>query len=221
MRRLDEVRRQVDAQLAESRRRMGDLGVYGPAAHDDVPGGDAPLPHGWSVQENSFGATYYINHVTGSFTWDRPIIPAAVEFDRGDRVDAPLPPDWNSQSPSAGGIFYARDTARPTEDVYLQTYGTLMGAADSVDFFEERANMGRGDAKRGLSSSELAMLPTQIGAGEGPMDQCSICKEPMTSTDTIVRLPGCKHTFHRDCIWKWLRQKPCCPLDMSTVNVTA
>lgn len=29
------------------------------------------------------------------------------------------------------------------------------------------------------------------------MDQCSVCMEDMASTETIVRLPECLHTFHR------------------------
>lgn len=49
----------------------------------------------------------------------------------------------------------------------------------------------------GLSRSEFAMLPEQTGNGSGPVNQCCICMEDMTSTETIVRLPDCLHTFHR------------------------
>lgn len=59
------------------------------------------------------------------------------------------------------------------------------------------ANARRQDAASGLSKSELEMLPQQTGNGSGPVDQCCICMEDMTSTETIVRLPACLHTFHR------------------------
>lgn len=52
-------------------------------------------------------------------------------------------------------------------------------------------------AKKGLSQSEVEMLPMQIGNGSGPVDQCCICMEDMTSTEPIIRLPACLHTFHR------------------------
>ena len=41
------------------------------------------------------------------------------------------------------------------------------------------------------------MLPQQTGNGTGPVDQCCICMEDMTSRQSITRLPACLHTFHR------------------------
>ncbi|CAM9171354.1 unnamed protein product [Pylaiella littoralis] len=75
-------------------------------------------------------------------------------------------------------------------------------------------------AKKGLSQSEVEMLPMQIGNGSGPVDQCCICMEDMTSTEPIIRLPACLHTFHSKCIAKWVKEKPCCPIDKTAVSVS-
>lgn len=49
----------------------------------------------------------------------------------------------------------------------------------------------------GLSLEEISMLPQQTGNGSGPMEQCCICMDDMTSRQSITRLPACLHTFHR------------------------
>ncbi|CAM9736433.1 unnamed protein product [Scytosiphon promiscuus] len=79
---------------------------------------------------------------------------------------------------------------------------------------------GGGAKSKGLSKSEVAMLPQQTGNGSGPVDQCCICMEDMTSRQNITRLPACLHTFHTKCISKWLKEKSCCPIDKTPVSVS-
>lgn len=50
---------------------------------------------------------------------------------------------------------------------------------------------------KGLSEVEMSMLPQQKGNGSGPVQQCCICLEDMTSRQNVTRLPTCLHTFHR------------------------
>ena len=45
---------------------------------------------------------------------------------------------------------------------------------------------------------------------ENIFDECSICLEPCISTDDLVRMPSCKHYFHKDCgIRSWNEQQKC------------
>lgn len=39
-------------------------------------------------------------------------------------------------------------------------------------------------------------------------ENCTICME--NNTDCMLR--GCLHKFHKNCISRWLKEKPCCPL---------
>ena len=39
-------------------------------------------------------------------------------------------------------------------------------------------------------------------------ETCTICME--NNTDCMLR--GCLHKFHKNCITRWLKEKPCCPL---------
>lgn len=57
----------------------------------------------------------------------------------------------------------------------------------------------------------LEALPVQ-NLMEPEKDQCAICQDMMLAGESVRRLP-CAHTFHADCIHKWLRIRPTCPLD--------
>ncbi|KMS95049.1 hypothetical protein BVRB_012910 [Beta vulgaris subsp. vulgaris] len=40
---------------------------------------------------------------------------------------------------------------------------------------------------------------------------CSICLEKLSSEEKNIRISHCKHLFHGECIFKWLRKKKSCP----------
>jgi len=42
-------------------------------------------------------------------------------------------------------------------------------------------------------------------------DECAICLSQFGRSDDVVDLP-CKHTFHRDCVLRWFREKTECPV---------
>ena len=47
-------------------------------------------------------------------------------------------------------------------------------------------------------------------------DECAICYEPMKDLAHMLHLPPCGHSFHGECILRWLRSKPQCPLCRET-----
>ena len=50
-------------------------------------------------------------------------------------------------------------------------------------------------------------------SGKTPVDDCSICTEPMDNIDNLITT-DCNHTFHKDCLRRWCRAqaKNECPL---------
>lgn len=40
---------------------------------------------------------------------------------------------------------------------------------------------------------------------------CSICLSEFQSNERVVPITGCRHTFHENCIKKWLKSTPACP----------
>ena len=42
-------------------------------------------------------------------------------------------------------------------------------------------------------------------------DKCPICLQKYKGTDIIKEFP-CKHIFHKNCIFKWLKESNVCPL---------
>ena len=46
---------------------------------------------------------------------------------------------------------------------------------------------------------------------------CSICLSDMNKGQVVRELP-CKHTFHKKCIDKWLKQSNKCPVDRSCLD---
>ncbi|GKD47086.1 RING-H2 finger protein ATL70-like protein [Tanacetum coccineum] len=75
---------------------------------------------------------------------------------------------------------------------------------------------------RGLDDDVLVTFPTFVysevtmdnkkgdSAVKGP--GCSICLADYKATDVIRLLPECRHLFHVNCIDKWLKAHPSCPV---------
>ena len=42
--------------------------------------------------------------------------------------------------------------------------------------------------------------------------QCIICMENFVPFTMIILYPVCKHRYHKDCLWEWLRTKTTCPM---------
>lgn len=63
----------------------------------------------------------------------------------------------------------------------------------------------------------LPWVPSDLVLSTPTKDLCYICLEDMNS-GTIVRVIGCGHSFHLDCIILWLKLNMSCPTCRATVH---
>eukprot|EP00897_Mesotaenium_endlicherianum_P000412 jgi/Mesen1/10371/ME000080S09764 len=76
----------------------------------------------------------------------------------------------------------------------------------------------------GLPAPALARLPHHVltsgdchsASGEAP--SCTICLQDLECGETARSLPLCKHTFHMECVDRWLSQHGLCPVCRQTVE---
>ncbi|MBA0631881.1 hypothetical protein Godav_000712 [Gossypium davidsonii] len=86
--------------------------------------------------------------------------------------------------------------------------GILMGRAIAESESEfENINGGMVLAKESLVKKMLKTVRIEVGDEE----DCMICLEELEVGFDALRMP-CSHTFHGDCIEKWLRHGHCCPI---------
>ncbi|XP_078429591.1 RING/U-box superfamily protein [Wolffia australiana] len=75
---------------------------------------------------------------------------------------------------------------------------------------------------RGLSTASLKKLPFHViqpaPTGLGGNSVCTICLQEIQVGDTVRSLPNCSHTFHLDCVDKWLIKQPSCPVCRQTLQ---
>jgi len=75
-----------------------------------------------------------------------------------------------------------------------------------------------GCSDKGLSPAQIQALPTEVAEAESEVElgaelrECPICINELQPGDSIRRLPGCEHAFHRSCIDLWLLRRADCPL---------
>ncbi|KAL3623859.1 hypothetical protein CASFOL_032675 [Castilleja foliolosa] len=48
---------------------------------------------------------------------------------------------------------------------------------------------------------------------------CAICLDSFREGDLCWRIPVCKHLFHADCVDRWIRKNPTCPVCRSRVDL--
>ncbi|KAK7471677.1 hypothetical protein BaRGS_00035690 [Batillaria attramentaria] len=70
-----------------------------------------------------------------------------------------------------------------------------------------------------LAEEELLALPSFPAAKSDFDETCPICLVNFQAGDTLIRLPGCTHVFHDECIRKWLKEAYSCPVCRRVVNV--
>ncbi|KAK1265507.1 RING-H2 finger protein ATL8 [Acorus gramineus] len=64
---------------------------------------------------------------------------------------------------------------------------------------------------RGLPSATIQCIPT-IPSSQSSNPDCAVCQNDFTSNERVRYLNRCRHSFHIDCIDKWLREHSTCPL---------
>ncbi|XP_012477876.1 putative RING-H2 finger protein ATL21C [Gossypium raimondii] len=86
--------------------------------------------------------------------------------------------------------------------------GVLMGRALAESALEfESSNYGMVPAKESLVKEMVKMVKVEAGDEE----DCIICLEELEVGFYASQMP-CSHTFHVDCIEKWLKQSHYCPI---------
>ena len=88
-----------------------------------------------------------------------------------------------------------------------------LNCAKLCELFHTNNNPGIGD-RSGLTLFHLSENP------EGETE-CSICKGEFGTDGIPLAQLVCTHTFHRDCVQKWLDANNTCPLCRVQVYITA
>mmetsp|Transcript_14830 Transcript_14830/g.22656 ORF Transcript_14830/g.22656 Transcript_14830/m.22656 type:complete len:291 (-) Transcript_14830:189-1061(-) len=92
----------------------------------------------------------------------------------------------------------------------------------SYDELLERFGVGTENQRRGASPEQIESLPLATVADEKePQLTCNICLEDFQKGDEIRKLPHCSHTFHKQCIDRWLSQVASCPICKKELDRTA
>lgn len=77
-------------------------------------------------------------------------------------------------------------------------------------------------ATKGMTPSAIHGLPgkslctSELAAKE---QDCPICLNMLQVDESVRRLEGCGHTFHRSCVDLWLLRSSACPLCKATVDI--
>ncbi|CAK8533711.1 unnamed protein product [Lathyrus sativus] len=91
--------------------------------------------------------------------------------------------------------------------------------ASLTEWFSRRGSM-IDRSKRRISKIDLEKLPCYDYVAKentsNTMD-CAICLENFTIGDKCRLLPSCKHSFHAQCVDKWLLENSICPICRSRV----
>ncbi|GJN38096.1 hypothetical protein PR202_gb27108 [Eleusine coracana subsp. coracana] len=66
--------------------------------------------------------------------------------------------------------------------------------------------------KLGLDAAAIALLPSFPYRRAGADAECAVCLGDLDEGQTVRRLPGCGHVFHRECIDVWLASNASCPV---------
>ncbi|KAL5710101.1 hypothetical protein ACHQM5_020707 [Ranunculus cassubicifolius] len=73
----------------------------------------------------------------------------------------------------------------------------------------------------GLDSVIIDKLPILLhrSGSQGEEAQCSICLSAFQDQEKVKILPGCNHTYHPECVDKWLLTQSNCPLCRSSIRL--
>ncbi|KAL5205419.1 hypothetical protein ABZP36_033628 [Zizania latifolia] len=97
--------------------------------------------------------------------------------------------------------------------------GAPAAAAVRLGGTAEVGGGGAVEAAGGLDEAAIKALPKVVygaAADDAPPAQsstgCAVCLGEYTGGDVLRVLPGCAHSFHRQCVDQWLRLHPTCPV---------
>lgn len=122
-----------------------------------------------------------------------------------NRTVAAIPASSGPTGPAAGSSTYSR----PVLDmghVMLQ-YRDLR-----PEDFELLLKLDEGIPRRGTLPANFSAALPRCSAGTCGAKECGVCLQPLEPETTVSRLP-CEHSFHPECISRWLTDfRSTCPL---------
>ena len=71
------------------------------------------------------------------------------------------------------------------------------------------------DNKLGWNSQDLKRLKEYKFTEN---NSCTICLQKFINGETLITLPQCQHSFHENCIQKWLKGNLICPICRKNVK---
>lgn len=89
--------------------------------------------------------------------------------------------------------------------------------------YEELVDLGEiiGEESKGLPAEEISsclrLFECQSVNSQTPINRCVICQVDYEEGEMLVALP-CDHSYHLDCISKWLQIKKICPICSTEVS---
>ncbi|XVF40772.1 hypothetical protein PTKIN_Ptkin01aG0142500 [Pterospermum kingtungense] len=74
---------------------------------------------------------------------------------------------------------------------------------------------------RGLDAAAINALPiTMVTRGRGRLEsECCICLGVFEDGEKVKVLPSCKHSYHSECVDRWLSAESSCPLCRASLRV--
>lgn len=109
------------------------------------------------------------------------------------------------------------DNERPNEFLMLARLLLDSGIANALDIsFEDATSKLPPPVSKAWLKDEFPQF--EFNEADKAGIQCPICLKEYTSNKsegekkTGVELPGCKHSFHSECLLKWLERTSNCPL---------
>jgi len=115
-----------------------------------------------------------------------------------------------SRGPSRGQPYLGHHAPRGGQRVEPSVFDLLFREI-TPDDYETLLRLDETVSRPTVSAASIERLPTCSGkdlCGE----ECSVCLASFKDDDVVATLP-CRHSFHRDCIGKWLSEcRRACPL---------
>lgn len=117
--------------------------------------------------------------------------------------------------------------APPRPENLHHIMGMMRYQGNEMEAAEEFANLSyeelmalqerMGYVPTGLTDREIKVLPTEkyVPTDDGAF--CVICQGDIEANETVVSLPKCAHKFHRDCVYRWLKENRSCPACRSRI----
>ncbi|XP_039835604.1 E3 ubiquitin-protein ligase SIRP1-like isoform X2 [Panicum virgatum] len=125
------------------------------------------------------------------------------------RVATHRPPLFHARTSS---LHVTRVERRPYE-ADAERHSRVIDAILIYDIQSSRSRSPSRNRARLAASSDAVLGLQEVGSGAGTpaAEECAVCLQDFVAEDKLRAMP-CSHTFHQDCIFRWLEVNHVCPL---------